>query len=500
MRTPKISIIIPVYNKAPFIRRCFDSFATQNLENVQVIVVDDGSTDGSSEICDEYKKYGFEVYHRKNGGVSVARNFGMSKAKGEFITFMDADDAYTEDAIEVLLDSTTLGENIVQFGQLRHMAIYPQPVIRNWGEGRYSMWEVRRYWAMVWNKIYNREFISKLGVKFKKGMQFGEDELFNAVCIIANNGVYHSSCNLVHHYFDDNDSLCRGGLCLERLEKMDEAECELVKELKADGNENGASWLWGVINRHRNSDLFKQYGFKKKNDGSYDIVYFVKECESDEELRYSLRSVEENWQYKSVWFYGGCPKGLKPDHHVIVSQNQMSKWENVRKMLVEACKNDEITENFWLFNDDFFVIKPVSEDMQPQINGTLEAQIERVERRHGGFEVDYTKRLRHLVRTLRMAGKGTLNYSVHKPILVNRKKALEVLEKFPDEPMFRALYGNYWDLGGEDKSDNKIMVPIFDLTKLNNWRFVSTDDESFRAGGIGRWIRDRFKNKSSFEV
>ena len=75
-----ISLIIPVYNKAPFLKRCLDSVVNQTNTKMQVIMVDDASTDGSGEICDSYaEKYGWEVYHKKkNAGVSASRNFGMS--------------------------------------------------------------------------------------------------------------------------------------------------------------------------------------------------------------------------------------------------------------------------------------------------------------------------------------------------------------------------------------------------------------------------------------
>ena len=90
----------------------------------------------------------------------------------------------------------------------------------------------------------------------------------------------------------------------------------------------------------------------------YDVVYFVKESKTNEELRYSLRSLK-NFPHRKVWFYGGCPEGLKPDHHVYVEQDQANKWLNINKSIKEAVHNPDITDDFWLFNDDFFIMKPV---------------------------------------------------------------------------------------------------------------------------------------------
>lgn len=92
----------------------------------------------------------------------------------------------------------------------------------------------------------------------------------------------------------------------------------------------------------------------------YDIVYFVKETPTNDELTYSVRSLV-NFPHNEVWFYGGCPSNLKPDHHVHVKQDQPTKWANIFKMFKMACLNNEITKNFWLFNDDFFVMKKSKE-------------------------------------------------------------------------------------------------------------------------------------------
>ncbi len=92
--TPKISIIVPVYNVEKYIRRCLDSILSQTFTDWECICVDDGTPDSSGKICDEYsqKDSRFVVIHKENGGVSSARNSGLDVAKGEFITFCDSDD------------------------------------------------------------------------------------------------------------------------------------------------------------------------------------------------------------------------------------------------------------------------------------------------------------------------------------------------------------------------------------------------------------------------
>ena len=93
-----VSIIIPVYNTAKYLRECINSVLNQTYSDIEVLLVDDGSTDGSSEICDEYAKQDGRVkcFHLENGGVSRARNVGLKAAEGEYICFLDSDDYYAE--------------------------------------------------------------------------------------------------------------------------------------------------------------------------------------------------------------------------------------------------------------------------------------------------------------------------------------------------------------------------------------------------------------------
>lgn len=103
----RISVVIPVYNTGKYLRECLDSVVGQTFRDLDIIVVDDGSTDGSSAICDEYaaRDSRIRVLHCSNGGLSVARNRGIDLADGEFISFIDSDDAIHPSMIQCLLDA-----------------------------------------------------------------------------------------------------------------------------------------------------------------------------------------------------------------------------------------------------------------------------------------------------------------------------------------------------------------------------------------------------------
>jgi len=110
---PKFSVIIPVYNAEKWLRQCIDSVLAQTFTDFELLLIDDGSTDASGAICDEYarKCLNISVLHKQNGGVSSARNLGLDNAKGEFIAFIDADDYVDPDYLETLLPRS--GEDLV---------------------------------------------------------------------------------------------------------------------------------------------------------------------------------------------------------------------------------------------------------------------------------------------------------------------------------------------------------------------------------------------------
>lgn len=498
---PKVTLIVTVYNKEPYLRRCLDSIERQTNHSAEIIVVDDASTDGSSNICDEYceKNKWLVIHHAVNKGVSEARNIGLTNAKGDYVTFLDADDVLLPRALETMEKVSGRGYNIYQFCHQRCRRYdIRSPKFYGAQKGNYDLYFIPKYWVLVWNKLYKREFLTKNRIRFKKNMQFGEDTLFNAKCILANNGLYHAPQATVIHCLDDKKSLCRKGLEISQLELLNN---ELRKLADKQTDIAKIKWMNVAINEHINSKLFMRLGFNGQSINGHDIVYFVKDEPSNEELRYSLRSVEEYWQYRNVWFCGGCPDGLKPDKLFNVKQEAFVKWDRVRDMITKVCENDDISENFWLFNDDFFILKPMRVNMPAQYNGELMPYIEYVEKKHGGVADGFTIRLRQAYDALTEAGLTTYNYEVHKPMLINRKKALEILKLFPDVPCFRSLYGNYYKIGGEDKHDMKIkimqykkMIPLQTL-----WDFVSTSDESFEYGNIGEFLRQKFNKKSRFE-
>lgn len=115
-----VSVIVPVYNEEKHLHRCIDSVLSQTYCNIELLLIDDGSRDNSGVICDEYaaKDSRVCVFHKENGGVSKARNWGISHSAGEWILFLDSDDYLLNDAVETLLSHTVQNKTLISCGNL----------------------------------------------------------------------------------------------------------------------------------------------------------------------------------------------------------------------------------------------------------------------------------------------------------------------------------------------------------------------------------------------
>lgn len=226
-----------------------------------------------------------------------------------------------------------------------------------------------------------------------------------------------------------------------------------------------------------------------------DIVYILRNGIEGDELRYSLRSLK-NLPHDLVWFFGGEPKGLKPDMQMAMTQKGVSTWEKVRWTIQQACVNDSVSEDFYLFNDDFFVMKPVKE-VPVYYDGTLLKRIEDLKRKTGGLGSLYSNELEKTREMLMQNHKKTYNYAVHIPMVINKGKALEVLNNFKRISMFRSVYGNYWNVGGRQMAD----VKITDSRQPDkNATFISTSEHSFEKCAVGEYIRSVFGEKCEYEL
>ena len=230
-----------------------------------------------------------------------------------------------------------------------------------------------------------------------------------------------------------------------------------------------------------------------------DIVYFVKDSFTNEELRLSLRSVDRNMPHKRVWVFGGCPRDIVPDVRVRVEQEGRTKWDKVHNMYKMVAENKEITDNFILFNDDFFVMKP-TDRIDTLYRCSLEEYINMIEKKNHGKPNGYTKILRECRKKLTELGKDQLCYELHTPFIFNKEKLLKLLNDYPEQHCTRTLYGNLYNIGGEKHNDVKIFdtKPTFDY---KNSCFISTDDSIVNVNNdIWRYFRKELNKRSQYET
>lgn len=188
---PLVSVIIPVYNTEKYLNQCINSVLAQTLSDIEVLLIDDGSTDGSGKICDDYarKDKRIHIIHTSNQGVSHARNRGLDQAKGEYISFIDSDDWIDPDMIATLYrliqthhaDLSTCGyiiedENGSVIYNIKEKAIY---TLNKW-DAIYSLFHDKyyKYKGNLCDKLYNKSIIERQQLKFNEKIYYNEDRLF----------------------------------------------------------------------------------------------------------------------------------------------------------------------------------------------------------------------------------------------------------------------------------------------------------------------------------
>lgn len=203
---PLLSVIIPVYNVKPFLKQCVESVIYQNYKNIEVIIVDDGSTDGSAELCDELSQIDSRivVFHKDNGGLSSARNFGLDESHGEWIAFVDSDDWVDKDIYTTLIrlavknstqiascsfykniNSEDFAVSVSEFERIYEL--------REIVSGLLTQKEIR---FEVWNKIWRRDLIGS--TRFVEG-QVSEDIHWDRILFTESKRIIYTNRPLYHY-------------------------------------------------------------------------------------------------------------------------------------------------------------------------------------------------------------------------------------------------------------------------------------------------------------
>lgn len=243
-----------------------------------------------------------------------------------------------------------------------------------------------------------------------------------------------------------------------------------------------------------------------------DLVYLVRPGNRNEELRWSLRSVEVNMPGRRVWIVGHKPDWLTGVEHIPTRQ-EGHKHQNTLANLAAACEHEEVSEKFVLFNDDFFVLRPLGE--VPVLHrGTLNEFIERYRRPHVGAELGWWRRAVETRKSLAMLGHDpdmALSYELHVPLPMCRETWLAGVKELQRIGRYgirywtkRSFYGNFAGLGGRrcddvKIADDKAWERAGAAAGVTGWTFLSTADGAFKYGRVGRWLRGKFPDRCRFE-
>lgn len=213
---PLLTVVIPVYNVEKYLNRCLESILIQEWKNYDIIMVDDGSTDRSPQICDDYvKAYDFiSVIHKENGGLSDARNTGLSQAKGEYVYFPDSDDWLEPDTFIALAEALESQKfDIISFNREfikgEEDVIISDPVENQVFEGKDAFVHMLKHsyiTGFVNDKIYRKSLFVDHDILFPKGKYY-EDLGTNYKLFLSAKKVYATNQKYYHYLIDNPDSI-----------------------------------------------------------------------------------------------------------------------------------------------------------------------------------------------------------------------------------------------------------------------------------------------------
>jgi len=304
---PKVSIIVPIYNVEKYINRCIKSILSQTIKEIEVILVNDGSTDNSGNIAEEFARMDnrIQVIHKVNGGLSTARNAGLEIATGEYLLFVDSDDWLDNDSIETIYNNAiefnadivafdyrrvfedeknkiqekclNLREELIDFKQITLEDYVLEYLLKN-GHGH-----------EVWNKLYKRTMINNNNINFVNNKEvFAEDFLFNlcVLCHVKKIKVIHNS---FYNYLQRPESLMNSKkpFIIQRYAKLYDHFITHVKKnnrIEDFGESLGIIYYcllrWGLLISLKQNEKFSQI--------SNQLKYFVN-LGSNKEQIYNIK-------------------------------------------------------------------------------------------------------------------------------------------------------------------------------------------------------------------
>lgn len=211
---PKVSIILPIYNVEKYIAKSIESVLAQTYTDFELLVIDDGTPDRSIEVVKTYNDSRIKIFHKENGGLSDARNYGLERAIGDYIYFMDSDDWIEPDLLEdniAILEEANL--DFVVFGYIQDnedekgqvvSSAFINPKVKSYVKGEQDLTIDTYHLGLLgyaWNKLYRKTFLDEFQFRFEKGTSLIEDILFNSKVYQNTETIYFNE-RCYYHYLN----------------------------------------------------------------------------------------------------------------------------------------------------------------------------------------------------------------------------------------------------------------------------------------------------------
>ncbi len=289
-----VSVIVPVYNVAPYLARCLDSLVSQTLKNIEIICIDDKSTDNSLEILNDYAKKHSNIKVialKKNSGVATARNAGIDAARGEYLGFVDSDDYVDADFYEKLYNVAKKENSDMARGNVK-IVQYDGSVIKDYHEihdvKKYSKWYFSWQW---WCAIYRTGMINDNNIRFLTDINNGEDTVFLTTCVSHSNKVM-TRPDVFYHYIRREGSLDEPIMPPHKIDSILKA-CHLLADIYNSSDDISESdyiaryvWVIGSIQ----DKIYNNTSKKIHRDIATAAIDIFKKCKK----KYAVANVLSN--------------------------------------------------------------------------------------------------------------------------------------------------------------------------------------------------------------
>lgn len=273
--TSLVSVLIPVYNASAYLKQCLDSVVNQTYSHLQIVIVDDGSTDDSFVLCQEYANSDsrIELYQQENQGVATARNNLLEKVRGNFVLFVDADDWAETDMVESLVNlAETHNADIVTCKNVINDSVCQKDSIElNVWSQEETIYHFLRHIILngaLWNKLIRTRLLN--GIKFQPDISFGEDALFCWQVLQCTRKVVQTSAQY-YHYRMNNDSISHQRFGEKRMSGR-----IVWKQISRDAEKNWPKYSEIAYASFAISDMWQLY-YAAEDEYRYDD--FIRECQ-----------------------------------------------------------------------------------------------------------------------------------------------------------------------------------------------------------------------------